>query len=147
MKFSLDDLIEWFQVPDILPRIQAVLQPLDELLVGLHRLPVLQCGHPWGELHDLFALRGLMLAVPFKGVTTREKVATQDAEVDHERVHLCGIAMTFEVVKVLELFVLADTALDRLDGAMCKVGLRCLEKHSIPWPESAGDLVRLVCIP
>ena len=86
----------------------------------LLRLSALLRGRLW---RSPTALRGTLLPVSRKRVRTGEKVATLIAEVDDEGVRLREGTMAFELLKVLELCVGAETALDRLDGPTCEVGL------------------------
>jgi len=115
---TLDDSREWF--PNILPRLQALLQPSDEVFMSLLRRPALLCGLLW---RDPTALGGSLPAVPHKRVRAREEVGTSVAEVDHKGVRLREITMILELLNVLELCVRAETTLNRLDGPMCEVGL------------------------
>ena len=110
--------------------------------MSLLRRAALLRGHLW---RDFKALGGPLPAVPQKRVSTREKVTTLVAEVDDEGVRLREIAVTFVVLKVLEFFVWAETALNLLDGPTCEVGLRSLEERSVAWLEFLGDLEKLVC--
>jgi hypothetical protein len=73
----------------------------------------------------------------------REKVATSVAEVDHEGVRLRETTMTHELLKVLEVRIRAESALDRLDSPTCKVGIQSLEEQSMPW--FGRDLEKIVC--
>ena len=107
----------------------------------LFRLPALLHGHLW---RNTTALRGPLLPVSQKRVRTGEEVATSVAKVDDEGVRLRGGAMSFKLLKVLELCGRAETTLDRLDGPTCEVGLRSLEEHSKLRLELVGDLEKLV---
>ena len=70
----------------------------------------------------LEALMGRVRAMPFKRVGPRKVVATVVTEVDYKGVPLRSIAMTLELLKVLEVLVRADTALDRSDCPTREVG-------------------------
>jgi hypothetical protein len=117
-----------------------MLQPPDEVLVFLLRHPALLRG-----LHrrDLAALGGRLVEVPLKGVAAREEVATAIAEMDLQRVRLCGLTMTLEFLKILELRVRAEAALDCLDRPTREVGLRSLEEQPVSRLEFAGYLEKL----
>ena len=100
-------------------------QPPDEILVSSLRHPaLLRSPHR----SDLVAFGGWLIAVSFKRVATREEVATAIAEMDLQRVRLCGLAVTLELLKVFELRVRAEAALDCLDRPTREVGLRSLEE-------------------
>ena len=113
-----------------------MLQPLDEDLVFLLRHPALLRGLLRA---DLVALGGRSFEVPLKRVAAREVVATVVAEMDLKRVRLCGLAVSLELFKVLELGVWAEATLDRLDRPTRDVGLRSQEERPILWLEDAGD--------
>ena len=102
-----------------------MLQPPDEILVSIFRHPALLRSP---QRSDLVALGGWLITVPFKGVATREEVATAIAEMDFQRVRLCGPAMPLELLEVFELRVRAEAALDCLDRPTREVGLRSLEE-------------------
>jgi hypothetical protein len=118
-----------------------MLQLPDELVMSLLRRTAFMRGL---LRRDHTALGGPLLTVPHKRVGTREKVATLVAEVDHEGVRLREVTMSFELLKVLELLIRAETALDRLHGPTCKVAIRSLEEQSRSWLEFAGYLEKLV---
>jgi hypothetical protein len=54
--------------------------------------------------------------------------------------------MALELLKVLELGIRAESALDRLDGPTCEVCIRSLEEKSMPWLEFAWDLENLFTV-
>jgi hypothetical protein len=114
-----------------------MLQPSDEILVFLLRYPALLCG-----LHrrDLAALGGRLIVVPLKRVAAREVITTAVAEMDLQRVRLRGLAVTLELLKVFELQVRAEAALDCMDRPPCEVGLQSLEEQLIPRLEFSGYL-------
>ena len=112
------DLEEW--QPSIPTRHQAVLQPLDELLVLLPCHSALLHGL---LLRYLVALVGRFIAVPMKRVLAREVFAASIAEVDHQWVRLRGVAVPLELLEVLDLRTWADTALDCLDCPTRGIGL------------------------
>jgi hypothetical protein len=92
---------------------------------------------------DLAALGGRLIEVPLKRLAAREEVATAIAEMDFQRVRVRGLAVTLELLKVFELRVRAEAALDCLDCPMREVGLRSLEEQPIPGLEFAGYLEKL----
>jgi hypothetical protein len=128
------DSREWFH--DLLLSLQAMLQPPDELFMGLLRRPALLRGLLW---RDSTALGGRCLPC-----RTRESGSAKKSPHRSQKWTMRGlitlreITMTLKLLKALELCVRAETALNRLDGPTCEVGLRSLEGPSIPWLEFAG---------
>src|SRR6266849_3613243 len=122
-----------------------MVQRPEELFVSLLRRHALLRRHLW---RDTTALGGPapLLAVPRKSIGTREKVATSVTNVDHEGMCLREITVTFIFLKVLELLIRAKSAFYLLEGPTCKVGIRSLEKRSLPLLEFAGDLEKFVCL-
>src|SRR5882757_8121018 len=120
-----------------------MLQPPDEVLVFLLRHPALLRGL---RQRDLAALGRWLIAVPLKRVDARKVVATAIAEMDPQWVRLRGLAVTLKFLKVFELRVRTEAALDCLDRPTREVGLRSLEEQPVTRLEFAGYLEKLCCL-
>jgi hypothetical protein len=83
------------------------------------------------------------MVVPLKRAVAREEVVTAIAEMDFQRLRFRGLAVTFELLKVFEARVRAETSLDCMDRPTRQVGLRSLDEQPIPRLEFAGYLEKL----
>ena len=97
-----------------------MLQPPDEILVSPFRHPALLRSLLHG---DHVALGRWLVAVPLERIAAREVISTAITEMYFQWVRLRGPAVPLELLKIFELCVRAEAALDYLDRPSCEVGL------------------------